>query len=87
MESLDPFAVFRNTLFVALAIYTLVTTAMSVARVFVLLRGHDPRRQLLRVYLSYQLLSIRLRPLAGELWQIVLWCAMLLLIWWLHTRI
>lgn len=87
MHELDPFATFRTTLFIALAVYTVVTTATTVWRVTVLLRGNDPRKRLLREYLSYQLVSFRLQPLAGELLQMAFWCTILLLLWWLHTKV
>jgi len=87
MHELDPFGTFRTTLFVALAIYTVVTLAGTAWRVATLLRGTDPRKRLLRAYLGYQLVSFSLRPLAGELLQIGFWCTILLLLWWLHTRI
>ena len=84
---MDPFAVFRTTLFCALAVYTVVTAVGTIGRVVVVLRGNDPEKRLLRAYLSYQVLSIRIRPLAGELWEIGFWVAVLLGIWWLHTEV
>jgi hypothetical protein len=77
----DPFLVFSTllTLFVT-AYYTLVTT-MTVRETVRLLRGQDPGRRLLRLYLSYQLVTLRIRPLAGELLQIAVWLAILALIW------
>ena len=87
MPRTDPFAVYRTTLFVALAVYTVLTTAGTAWRVTVLLRGNDPQRRLLRAYLSYQLVSFRLRPLAGELLQIAFWCTILLCLWWLHLKL
>jgi hypothetical protein len=83
----EPFYWFRTALFVGLAAYYVLTLAGTVWHVAVLLYGSDPHRRLLRLYLSYQLLSFRLRPLASELLQIVLWSAILVLIWWLHSRI
>ncbi len=80
----DPFVLYRSVLFAALAVYTGLTTGIGAWRVAMLLRGDDPQKRLLRLYLSYQLVSVRVRPLMGELWQIALWCLVLLLIWWLH---
>jgi hypothetical protein len=83
----DPFLIYRTTLFIALAAYYVVTTAGGVWRVVALLRGNDPRKRLLRTYLSYQLVSFRFRPLAGELLQIAFWCTILLVIYWLHGKL
>jgi hypothetical protein len=84
MFTADPFIVFRTTLFAALLVYTCLALASTAWRTVVLLRGDDPRRHLLRAYLGYQLVSFRLRPLAGELAQIAFWLAALLTLWWLH---
>jgi hypothetical protein len=87
MTEIDPFRIFRTTLFIALAVYTLLTTASTIWQVTIVLRGSDPDKRLLRTYLAYQLLSFRLRPLAGELVQIMFWITALLGLWWLHTKI
>ena len=87
MIDIDPFAIFRTTLFIALVVYTLVTTVGSILRVAVVLSGSDPEKRLLRAYLSYQLVSVRIRPLAGELLEIAFWVAVLLGLWWLYTKI
>ncbi len=84
MESPDLFVVFRTTLFFVLTVYTLVTTATAGWHVLRLLRGDTSRHRLLRTYLGYQLLSVRLEPLRGELLQIALWLTMLGVLWWLH---
>lgn len=81
----DPFVVYRTTLFIALTAYYVLTTTVAAVRVAELLRGTDPRRRLLRVYLSYQLATIRVRPLASELIQILLLSGLLVLIWQLHV--
>jgi len=80
----DPFATYRTTLFIALTAYYVITTTFAVIHVAGLLRGTDPHRRLLRVYLSYQLATIRGRPLASELVQIGLLAILLLVIWQLH---
>lgn len=84
MESPDLFVVFRTTLFVVLTAYAVVTTATAGWHVLRLLRGDTGHQRLLRTYLGYQLLSVRLGPLRGELLQIALWLTMLALLWWLH---
>jgi hypothetical protein len=80
----EPFELFRTALFVSLATYYGLTTTIAIIRLTQLLRGTDPRKRLLRVYLSYQVASIRIRPLLGELLQIGFWVAILFLIWWWH---
>ncbi|MBU0637417.1 MAG: hypothetical protein KKB50_01025 [Planctomycetes bacterium] len=87
MAEFDLFVFFRTTLFMFLAIYTLLAGAGTIWRVTRALRGDDPRNRLLRLYLSYQLASVRLRPLSGELLMIAVWALALCSIWWLHTRI
>ena len=84
---MDPFILFRTTLFVFLGIYTLLTMAGTMWQVLRVLRGSDPQKRLLRLYLSYQLVSIRIRPLSGELLQLGAWAALLLAVWWLHTKV
>ena len=87
MGESDPFSVFRTTLFVALAVYTGLSTAGTIWHVVGVLRGHEPEKRLLRTYLGYQLVSFRVRPLAGELLQIACWIAVLFGLWWLHLLI
>lgn len=84
MGSSDPFDVFRTALFVAVTLYYVVVTAAGAWQVARLLMGNDPRKRLLRTYLSYQLVSVRIRPLAGELVQIGVWTLVLIGLWWLH---
>ncbi len=80
----DPFYVFRTLLGVFLTIYFVLWMTTFVWRLAGVLSGDDPRKKLLRTYLQYQLVSIRLRPLAGELFEIAIWLAMLAGLWWLH---
>ncbi len=87
MSEFDPFAFYRTLLFVFLGIYTVLTMVSAVARVCRLLAGGGTGKRLLRLYLSYQLVSIRLRPFAGELLQIGLLVAMLVVIAWLHALV
>lgn len=81
----DPFDIFRTTLFLALTAYYALTTAMTVWHLAVLLGGSDPRKRILRVYLSYQLVSFRIRPLVSELIQIAILTLILLVLWQLHV--
>lgn len=82
---MDPFAVFRNVLFVALAIYTVLALASTLRQAIHLLAGDAAHQRLLRAYLGYQLVSFRLRPVAGELVQIGLLGLLLAGLWYLHT--
>lgn len=83
----EPFIVYRQVLFIALAVYYGVTTVVTGWQVAALLRGHEPQKRLLRVYLSYQLLTLRLRPSWRELVQIGGWTVILLVLWWLHGKV
>ncbi|MBL8879584.1 MAG: hypothetical protein JNG88_10740 [Phycisphaerales bacterium] len=87
MSSPDVFDVYRNALFIALTIYTIVVMAITIWFGAKVLAGRDPRKRLLRLYLSYQLLTIRVRPLAGELARTGFWTLALLGLWWLHHQI
>ena len=84
---LDPFTVFRSTLFLFLAIYAVLTVWSAAWRVRRVLAGTDPGKRLLRTYLAYQVVTVRLRPLAEELLQIGFWSALLVVMWWLHTKV
>jgi hypothetical protein len=84
MADVDPFLVFRTALFIGLGVYTVLTLSATVLQLVRLFRGTDPSKRLLRAYVSYQLVTFRVRPLAGELTQIALWSLVLLFIWWLH---
>lgn len=87
MTQPDVFDVYRNALFVALTIYTVVVMAITIGFGAKILAGRDPRKRLLRLYLSYQLLTIRIRPLADQLTATALWSLALLGLWWLHHLI
>ncbi|MFH1748740.1 MAG: hypothetical protein ABIG44_17025 [Planctomycetota bacterium] len=84
MHEIDPFNIFRTTLFIGVAVYTVLSMAGTAWRAVVLLRGNHPRQRFLRVYVSYQIVTVRLRPLASELAGVGFWIAALLGIWWLH---
>lgn len=83
----DLFIFFRMMLFVFLTIYTVLMLLGWVRRLIELFSGDDPRKEMLRLYVSYQLLAIRIAPVRGELIQIVFWLAVLALIWRLHASI
>lgn len=80
----DPFLLFRTGLFFALTVYYVLIMTSGALRVARLLAGHDPRTRLLRTYVMYQVVSVRLTPVRGELLQCGLWTAVLLALWWLH---
>ncbi|TWT45085.1 hypothetical protein RAS1_15060 [Phycisphaerae bacterium RAS1] len=83
----DLFILFRTVIFavVAAQLFSSITAwSLSLARA---LRGEDPHRRLLRVYLSYHLVTVRSAPLVRELWQIALCIAFLITLWALHARV
>ncbi|MFQ5807907.1 MAG: hypothetical protein ACE5I3_15790 [Phycisphaerae bacterium] len=87
MPKFDLFIFFRTTLLVFLTIYSLLLLSSGIWRLGALFAGSDSTRQMLRLYVSYQLLTIRLKPVRSELSQIVFWLLMLACLWWLHTLI
>lgn len=86
-DEFDLFTFFRTTLFVFLTIYAALTLLSASRRTIHLLGGADPRKDLLRLYVSYHLVTIRLAPLRAELIQISLWLVLLLLISRFHALI
>jgi hypothetical protein len=84
MPELDLFILFRTLLFIFLTIYSILLMVSGLWQVRVLLRGDDPAQEMLRVYVSYQLLTVRIKPLRGELTRIAFWLLMLGVLWWLH---
>jgi hypothetical protein len=87
MPELELFTFFRTMLFVFLAAYSILLLSTSIWRLTALFSGSDPKKQMLRLYVSYQLLTIRLRPIRGELIQIAFWLMVLGSLWWLHTLV
>ncbi len=87
MWALDVFEIYRTALFLALTLYYAVIMAASGWHIAGLLRGDDPTRRLLRVYLGYQVVSIRLRTFTPELLQMAAWLAGLGLVYWAHARL
>ena len=83
----DLFYFFRTVLFLFLGTYTVLLTVGSIGRLIGLLAGDGREKEMLRVYVAYQLLTIRVRPLMGELVQILLLVMALALLWWLHALV
>ncbi len=87
MTDFDSFILFRSLLWFVLTTYTVLLTVTGLRRLLAALHGRDPQKRMLRDYLGYALVSVRLRPLAGELCQIAFWVTMLAVLWWLHTKV
>ena len=87
MAEFDLFIFFRTTLVIFLTTYAALMLGSIVHRLVSLFGGEDPKKQTLRLYVSYQLLAIRLTPVRGELLQIALWLTLLVCIWRLHSLI
>ena len=87
MDGFDLFTFYRTTLFVFLGTYTLLLTISSVWQLVRLLAGPERHKEFLRTYVAYQLLTMRVRPVRGELLQIALLVAALGILAYLHTRI
>jgi hypothetical protein len=67
MAEFDLFILFRMTLVVFLTVYSALTLSSGIWRLVTLFSGSDPQKQMLRLYASHQLLTIRLAPVRGEL--------------------
>jgi len=87
MAEFDLFIFFRTMLVTFLTIYALLVLSSTLWRLTRLFSGEQPDKQILRLYMSYQMLTIRLEPVHGELLQIGFWLLILLCLWWLHTLI
>lgn len=87
MAEFDLFIFFRTTLVIFLTTYALLVLGSTVWRLKRLFAGDDPSRQMLRLYVSYQMLTIRLAPLRAELVQIGFWSLVLVCVWWLHRLV
>jgi hypothetical protein len=87
MPDFDLFTFFRSALFLFLGVYSLLLLLSTIGRLHALLSGSDARKQMLRVYLSYQVLTIHVKPFAGELAQIAGWLIVLGMLWWLHRLV
>jgi|GEM_PF-6813703 len=87
MPEFDLFNFFRMTLCVFLAIYTSLTLSSALRRLYLLFSGDDPQKEMLRVYVSYQLLTIHASRMRGDLLHIVFWLAALVILWRLHALV
>jgi hypothetical protein len=87
MDGFDLFIFFRTTLLIFATTYSVLMLSSGIWRVVRLFGGENPRKQMLRLYVSYQLVTIRLRPVRGELLQLALLLVMLVCIWRLHALI
>jgi hypothetical protein len=85
MADFDLFILFRSALVIFATIYSVLLTVSGMWRLVRVFAGADPKKQMLRLYLSYQLLTIRLAPVRSELIQIALWLTLLVGIWRLHS--
>ena len=84
---LDLFTLFRGILFLFLMIYAALMAGTAIWHAVEHLRGTDRVQETMRVYVTYQLLTVRFEPLRGEFLQIGGWLVMLALVWWLHGLI
>ena len=84
VAELDLFVTFRTAVFVGLVIYAGLSLSATAWQVVAFFRSDDPKVRWVRRYVTYQLVSMRLSPLAGELFQIALLIAVLGTIWWAH---
>lgn len=76
----DLFETWRLILGTACSVYAIVVTARSLWMWVLYLSGSERVMSLARRYLLVQLLRLRLRPFAGELVQIGLWLAVLIVL-------
>ncbi len=87
MHGFDLFAFYRATLFLFLGTYTLLLTVSGVWQLVRLLAGPERHKEFLRTYVAYQLVTMRVRPVRGELLQIAFLVGALGGLWYLHTVI
>jgi hypothetical protein len=87
IAEIDLFYFFRGVIFLFLAIYTLLAIVSSILRAYSAFAGDSNINRLVRVYASYQLISIRPRRFAGDILQIALLIAACVSVWWLHKLI
>lgn len=81
----DPFETFRTLLAVVVSIYATAVTLSAIRGLQRLMAGDDPARQLLRRYVAYQFVTVRVRTFQRELFELSAWLAALGLLWWAHA--
>lgn len=81
---LDLFELYSAMLFVFVTIYYILVFSFAGLNVGRVLSGTDKHKQLLRTYISYHLVTLRVGPLMSELLQILLWCFILIGIWYFY---
>lgn len=84
---LDLFELYSAALFIFVMIYYALVFGFAGWHVARILRGADKHKRLLRTYITYQLVTVRVAPLATELLQILLWCFILTGIWYLYWKV
>ena len=87
MAELDLFFTFRTAMFVGVAVYAGISLAGTLWFVVSFLRSDDAHMRFVRRYVTYQLASVRIAPLSGELFQIVLLLGALGSVWWAHRSL
>jgi len=87
MADFDLFIFFRTALVIFATTYSVLMLSSGIWRLVHLFGGQDAKMQMLRLYASYQLLTIRLTPVRDELTQIALWLILLVCVWRLHSLI
>lgn len=87
MPELDLFFTFRTAMFVGVAIYSGISLAGTLWFVVSFLRSDDAHMRFVRRYVTYQLASVRIAPLSGELFQIALVLGALGSVWWAHRSL
>ncbi len=87
MPELDLFFTFRTAMFVGVAIYSGISLAGTLWFVVSFLRSDGAQMRFVRRYVTYQLASVRIAPLSGELCQIALLLGALGSVWWAHQAL
>lgn len=81
---MDVFYSFRWILGCALGGYFVLTIVLAVSRLAGALRGSGRTQDFARLCASYAVVSIRVRPVSGELVEIAIWLAVLAFLWGAH---
>ncbi len=83
----DPFETFRTLLAAFIAVYTALYLLVSLRTLHGWLAGDDPGRLVLRRYLAYQMLSVRVRRFTRELVELLAWSVAFVCLWCAHACI